>query len=45
MIKVGETAPDFTLPANTGENITLSEVARANKSVVLIGFVLIFTGN
>jgi len=33
-VKVGDRAPDFTLPSNTGENITLSKFF-GEKSVVL----------
>ena len=42
-LAVGTQAPDFTLPAHTGENITLSQY-RGQKNVVLSWFVAAFTG-
>ena len=42
-LKVGDTAPDFSLPATTGKQITLSEF-RGNKGVVLAFFPAAFTG-
>ena len=33
-VKVGDKAPDFTLPSNTGENVTLSSFF-GKKNVVL----------
>jgi len=33
-VKVGDKAPDFTLPSNTGENVTLSSFF-SKKNVVL----------
>ena len=33
-VKVGDRAPDFTLPSNTGENVTLSQFL-GKKNIVL----------
>lgn len=42
-LKVGNMAPDFTLPDTTGQKVTLSEF-RGKNNVVLAFFVLAFTG-
>lgn len=42
-LKVGDMAPDFTLPSTTGGRITLSQF-RGKKTVVLAFFVAAFTG-
>src|SRR5947199_7482443 len=42
-LKVGDMAPDFTLPATTGEKITLSSF-RGKAPVVLAFFPAAFTG-
>ena len=42
-LKVGDMAPDFTLPDTTGKKVTLSEFGGKN-NVVLAFFVLAFTG-
>jgi cytochrome oxidase Cu insertion factor (SCO1/SenC/PrrC family) len=42
-LKVGDVAPDFTLPDTTGKKVTLSEF-RGKNNVVLAFFVLAFTG-
>jgi cytochrome oxidase Cu insertion factor (SCO1/SenC/PrrC family) len=42
-LKVGDAAPDFTLPATDGKTYTLSEF-RGKKNVVLAFYVLAFTG-
>ena len=42
-LKVGDAAPDFTLPATDNKTYTLSEF-RGKKSVVLAFYVLAFTG-
>jgi peroxiredoxin len=42
-LKVGDLAPDFTLPATTGKPVKLSDY-RGKKNVVLAFFVLAFTG-
>jgi peroxiredoxin (alkyl hydroperoxide reductase subunit C) len=42
-LKVGDTAPDFTLRATTGETITLSQY-RGQKNVVLAFFPFAFSG-
>ena len=42
-LKVGDTAPDFTLLDTTGKKVTLSEF-RGKNNVVLAFFVLAFTG-
>jgi peroxiredoxin Q/BCP len=41
MIDVGETAPDFTLPASSGGEVTLSAL-RGNK-ILLVFYPLAFT--
>ncbi len=42
-LKVGDTAPDFTLPATNGKTVRLSDY-RGKKNVVLAFYVLAFTG-
>lgn len=45
-LKVGDTAPDFTVPARantTGKDIKLSDF-RGKKNVILVFFVAAFTG-
>jgi cytochrome oxidase Cu insertion factor (SCO1/SenC/PrrC family) len=42
-LKVGDAAPDFTLPATDAKTYTLSEF-RGKKNVVLAFYVLAFTG-
>lgn len=42
-LKVGDSAPDFTLPDTTGKQIKLSDF-RGKKNVVLAFYVLAFTG-
>ncbi len=42
-LKVGDMAPDFTLPATTGEKVTLSSF-RGKQTVVLAFFPAAFTG-
>jgi len=42
-LKVGDPAPDFTLPSTTGEKVKLSDF-KGKKNVVLAFYVLAFTG-
>ncbi len=42
-LKVGDTAPDFTLPATDGSKVTLSSF-KGKKTVVLAFFPAAFTG-
>ena len=42
-LKVGDTAPDFTLPSTTGKPIHLADY-QGKKNVVLAFYVLAFTG-
>lgn len=42
-LKVGDTAPDFTLPSTAGKPVTLSEF-RGKKNVILAFFPAAFTG-
>lgn len=42
-LKVGDKAPDFTLPDHTGKKIKLSDYL-GKKNVVLAFYVLAFTG-
>jgi peroxiredoxin (alkyl hydroperoxide reductase subunit C) len=42
-LDVGAVAPDFTLPAHTGDNVTLSQY-KGEKNVVLSFHVYTFTG-
>jgi peroxiredoxin len=42
-LKVGDVAPDFTLPDNTGKQVKLSDF-RGKKNVILAFYVLAFTG-
>ena len=41
-LKVGDTAPDFTLPSNQQSSVTLSSF-RGKKNVILAFYVLAFT--
>ena len=43
MVEVGQQAPDFTLPAQDGSTVTLSQY-RGQKNVVLSVHVFSFTG-
>ncbi|MBI4298838.1 MAG: redoxin domain-containing protein [Chloroflexi bacterium] len=43
MVEVGQPAPDFTLPAHSGENVTLSQY-KGQKNVILSFHVASFTG-
>ena len=43
MVDVGQPAPDFTLPAHTGEDVSLSQY-RGQKNVVLSFHINSFTG-
>ena len=43
MAEVGDMAPDFTLPAHTGEAVTLSDY-RGDKNVILSFHIFSFTG-
>ena len=42
-LKVGDVAPDFTLPSTTGQSVKLSDF-RGKKNVVLAFFPAAFTG-
>ncbi len=42
-LKVGDMAPDFTVPSTTGKNVSLAEF-RGKKNVVLAFFPAAFTG-
>jgi cytochrome oxidase Cu insertion factor (SCO1/SenC/PrrC family) len=42
-VKIGDTAPDFTLPDQTGKQVKLSDF-RGKKNVVLAFYVFAFTG-
>jgi peroxiredoxin len=42
-LKVGDKAPDFTLPSTTGEKISLSQF-RGHKPVVLFFYIFAFGG-
>lgn len=42
-LKVGDVAPDFSLPSTTGGQIKLSDY-RGSKTVILAFFVAAFTG-
>lgn len=42
-LKVGDVAPDFTLPDNSFKQVTLSSF-RGKKNVILAFYVLAFTG-
>ena len=43
MVDVGQSAPDFSLPAQTGETVTLSQY-KGQKNVVLSFHIFSFTG-
>lgn len=42
-LKVGDVAPDFTLPSDQGKSVTLSDY-RGKQNVLLAVYVLAFTG-
>ena len=42
-LRVGDAAPDFTLPSTAGEKVKLSDF-KGKKNVVLAFYVLAFTG-
>jgi peroxiredoxin len=42
-LDIGAVAPDFTLPAHTGDNVTLSQY-KGEKNVILSFHVYTFTG-
>ena len=42
-LKVGDTAPDFTMPDNTNKPVHLADF-RGKKNVILAFYVLAFTG-
>lgn len=42
-LKVGDIAPDFTLPSDQGSSVSLSSF-RGKKNVILAFYVLAFTG-
>ena len=42
-LKIGDTAPDFTLPDTSFKKVTLSDF-RGKKNVILAFYVLAFTG-
>lgn len=43
MLEVGETAPDFELPATGGGPVRLSEAVKRNQATVVAFYVLDFT--
>ena len=43
MADIGQSAPDFTLPAHNGEAVTLSQY-RGKKNVILSFHIFSFTG-
>ena len=43
MVQIGQRAPDFTLPAHTGEEVSLSQF-RGKQAVVLSFHLFSFTG-
>ncbi len=43
MVDIGQSAPDFTLPAHDGETVTLSQY-RGQKNVILSFHIFSFTG-
>lgn len=44
MLQVGEKAPDFKLPTTAGQELSLEEALQKFKSLVLLFYVLDFTG-
>lgn len=44
MADVGQKAPDFTLPATTGQDVSLSQLTGQGKNVVVFFFPKAFTG-
>jgi peroxiredoxin len=44
MLEVGQKAPDFKLPATSGQEISLEEALQKFKALVLLFYVLDFTG-
>jgi peroxiredoxin len=43
VLEVGDTAPDFELPATGGSPVRLSEAAKGNRATVIAFYVLDFT--
>ncbi len=43
MVDIGQSAPDFTLPAHNGETVTLSQY-RGQQNVILSFHIFSFTG-
>ncbi len=44
MLQVGEKAPDFQLPTTAGQELSLEEALQKFKALVLLFYVLDFTG-
>lgn len=44
MLQVGEKAPDFKLPTTAGQELSLEEALQKFKALVLLFYVLDFTG-
>ena len=44
MLQVGEKAPDFKLPTTGGQEISLGDALQKFRSLVLLFYVLDFTG-
>lgn len=44
MLQVGDKAPDFELPTTAGEELTLAAALQKFKALVLLFYVLDFTG-
>jgi peroxiredoxin len=44
VLKVGDKAPEFKLPASGGSELTLAEALQKHKALVFLFYVLDFTG-
>ena len=44
MLQVGERAPEFKLPTTSGQDLTLADALQKYRAVVLLFYVLDFTG-
>ena len=44
MLQAGDKAPDFKLPTTSGQELTLGEALDKNRALILLFYVLDFTG-
>jgi peroxiredoxin len=44
VLQVGDKAPDFKLPTTAGQELTLDEALQKHRALILLFYVLDFTG-